>query len=191
MVAAGYTDIQRGERGSTEEHLTVTQFKVAQEQQRLTQVQAAAVQAQAEADQKKREANAAEKKLAKAEARIGAAQKLDVTYGEIEEMGEKSLTGNVTFTPIEASVLKTMAQEALSSRIRIYKLEDALTRAKHDAEIWKKRYETLKDKTVPFLAAVERAPRRVMDFLREIMTREPERAGQEVISIQRKKGMER
>ena len=191
MVAAGYTDIQRGERGSTEEHLTVTQFKVAQEQQRLTQVQAAAVQAQAEADQKKREANAAEKKLAKAEARIGAAQKLDVTYGEIEEMGEKSLTGNVTFTPIEASVLKTMAQEALSSRIRIYKLEDALTRAKHDAEIWKKRYETLKEKTVPFLAAVERPPRRVMDFLREIMTREPERAGQEVISIQRKKGMER
>ena len=191
MVAAGYTDIQRGERGSTEEHLTVTQFKVAQEQQRLTQVQAAAVQAQAEADQKKREANAAEKKLAKAEARIGAAQKLDVTYGEIEEMGEKSLTGNVTFTPKEASVLKTMAQEALSSRIRIYKLEDALTRAKHDAEIWKKRYETLKEKTVPFLAAVERTPRRVMDFLREIMTREPERAGQEVISIQRKKGMER
>ena len=191
MVAAGYTDIQRGERGSTEEHLTVTQFKVAQEQQRLTQVQAAAVQAQAEADQKKREANAAEKKLAKAEARIGAAQKLDVTYGEIEEMGEKSLTGNVTFTPREASVLKTMAQEALSSRIRRYKLEDALTRAKHDAEIWKKRYETLKEKTVPFLAAVERAPRRVMDFLREIMTREPERAGQEVISIQRKKGMER
>ena len=26
MVAAGYTDVERGERGSTEEHLTVTQF---------------------------------------------------------------------------------------------------------------------------------------------------------------------
>ena len=36
MQAAGYPDIQRGERGSTEEHLTVTQFKVEQEQQRLT-----------------------------------------------------------------------------------------------------------------------------------------------------------
>ena len=35
MKAAGYTDVERGERGSTEEHLTVTQFKVAQEQQRL------------------------------------------------------------------------------------------------------------------------------------------------------------
>lgn len=35
MKAAGYTDVERGERGSTEEHLTVTQFKVAQEKQRL------------------------------------------------------------------------------------------------------------------------------------------------------------
>ena len=35
MTAAGYTDVQRGECGSTEDHLTVTQFKVEKEQQRL------------------------------------------------------------------------------------------------------------------------------------------------------------
>ena len=40
MVAAGYTDVQRGERGSSEEHLTVTQFKVEKEQQRLASLQA-------------------------------------------------------------------------------------------------------------------------------------------------------
>lgn len=39
MRAAGYTDVERGERGSTEEHLTVTQFKVHQEQARLAQIQ--------------------------------------------------------------------------------------------------------------------------------------------------------
>ncbi len=38
MRAAGYTDVERGERGSTEEHLTVTQFKVQAEQQRLETV---------------------------------------------------------------------------------------------------------------------------------------------------------
>lgn len=31
MRKAGYTDVERGERGSTEEHLTVTQFKVIKE----------------------------------------------------------------------------------------------------------------------------------------------------------------
>lgn len=35
MIAAGYHDIHRGERGSSEEHLTVTQFKVEREQERL------------------------------------------------------------------------------------------------------------------------------------------------------------
>lgn len=40
MVSAGYTDLQRGERGSTEEHLTVTQFKVEQEQKRLAALSA-------------------------------------------------------------------------------------------------------------------------------------------------------
>ena len=40
MNNAGYTDLQRGERGSSEEHLTVTQFKVEKEQQRLASLQA-------------------------------------------------------------------------------------------------------------------------------------------------------
>ena len=36
MRKAGYDDVERGERGSSEEHLTVTQFKVQQEQQAAT-----------------------------------------------------------------------------------------------------------------------------------------------------------
>lgn len=55
MQAAGYTDIQRGERGSSEEHLTVTQFKVMKEQERLeelTEQTAQKVQEAATLDQK-------------------------------------------------------------------------------------------------------------------------------------------
>ena len=40
MRDAGYTDVERGERGSTEEHLTVTQFKVQQETARLEVLEA-------------------------------------------------------------------------------------------------------------------------------------------------------
>lgn len=39
MREAGYTDLERGERGSTEEHLTVTQFKVEKEKERLKELQ--------------------------------------------------------------------------------------------------------------------------------------------------------
>jgi hypothetical protein len=38
MKSAGYTDICRGERGSSEEHLTITQFKVMKEQERLKEM---------------------------------------------------------------------------------------------------------------------------------------------------------
>ena len=48
MQAAGYTDIERGQRGSTEEHLTVTQFKVQAEQERLADLEAARATAEAE-----------------------------------------------------------------------------------------------------------------------------------------------
>ena len=48
MRNAGYTDVERGERGSTEEHLTVTQFKVQAEQQRLEAVTGQVAQAEAE-----------------------------------------------------------------------------------------------------------------------------------------------
>ena len=38
MRDTGYDDVERGERGSSEEHLTVTQFKVQQEQARLAEL---------------------------------------------------------------------------------------------------------------------------------------------------------
>ena len=41
MHKAGYKNICRGEIGSTEEHLTITQFKVAKEQERLNELQKA------------------------------------------------------------------------------------------------------------------------------------------------------
>ena len=70
MRNAGYDDLERGERGSSEEHLTVTQFKVEREQERLAQLQEAAALAQAEADQKNKAAEAAEKKAAQARAKL-------------------------------------------------------------------------------------------------------------------------
>ena len=51
MREAGYADIERGERGSSEEHLTVTQFKVEREQARLAELQTEKTEVQAEIGQ--------------------------------------------------------------------------------------------------------------------------------------------
>ncbi len=74
MVAAGYTDIERGEVGSTEEHLTVTQFKVEQEQQRLAQIQDAAALAMAETQRQNQLREDAERRAREAEARLRTAE---------------------------------------------------------------------------------------------------------------------
>ena len=49
MRSAGYTDVERGERGSSEEHLTVTHFKVEREQERLADLTEQTQQKEAEA----------------------------------------------------------------------------------------------------------------------------------------------
>ena len=72
MVAAGYTDIERGEAGSTEEHLTVTQFKVEQEQQRLAQIQDAASYAMEKTQRRNEEMEEARKKARQAQAQLDA-----------------------------------------------------------------------------------------------------------------------
>lgn len=70
MRSAGYTDVERGERGSSEEHLTVTQFKVEREQERLSQLQTAASIAQAEAERLNKEKEVAEEKAKRAQAKL-------------------------------------------------------------------------------------------------------------------------
>nr|MBR4281388.1 plasmid recombination protein [Clostridia bacterium] len=70
MRDAGYHDVERGQRGSTEEHLTVTQFKVQQEQQRLVEIQKAQVAASAEIKQLDADKAQAENDIRKAEAKL-------------------------------------------------------------------------------------------------------------------------
>ena len=58
MAAAGYSNVQRGEKGSTEQHLTVLQYKTMKEEERLAQAEAQ--REQAEADQAAAQAAAAD-----------------------------------------------------------------------------------------------------------------------------------
>ena len=172
MRSAGYDDIERGERGSTEEHLTVTQFKVKAEQQRLEAVSEQVAQAEqaVEKQEQKLDALKKETKTAKAAA---------LTAHEIKAMGKRNpLTGNITLTPQECSELKKHAVNGLSARAEIVKLRDKLSAAEQAAAVWKQRYdalhekyETLKKKVQPYLAALKAAPEKVRAFIDAILAR--------------------
>lgn len=172
MRSASYDDIERGEHGSTEEHLTVTQFKVKAEQQRLKAVREQVTQAEqvVEKQEHKLDAIKKETKTAKAAA---------LTAREIKAMGKRNpLTGSVTLTAQECSELKKHAVNGLSARAEIAKLREQLAAAEQAAAVWKRRfdalhekYEALKKKSQPYLDALKVAPEKVRAFISDILAR--------------------
>ena len=97
MRTAGYTDVERGERGSTEEHLTVTQFKVQAEQERLEAVTGLVAQAEQTLEDTQAAADRQKKRLAVLQKETKTAKAAALTIQDIEVMGKKNaLTGNIS-----------------------------------------------------------------------------------------------
>ena len=128
MRAAGYTDVERGERGSTEEHLTVTQFKVMKEQERLSELQEARTEIQSEIAELQ-EAHAKEtEKLDQTKERIQK-QKLDLK--RIDEIEAKpTLIGNkVTVDRDDFDMVITAAKKHITQEKKESALQKALDAA--------------------------------------------------------------
>ncbi len=187
MSSAGFTDVERGERGSSEELLTVTEFKVMQEETRLEglteQIETSGIQLE-QLQQKltsggeeirKMESDAckAEKAADDAKRKLSAMKDdlhtTAMTFMEIDSMGKKTLTGNIAFAPNEAQELKELAKKGVVADCRISELEEKVARARKEAGIWKQRYEKLLGQVRDYLAAVKKAPERVADFLKKVI----------------------
>ena len=186
MRAAGYTDVERGERDSTEEHLTVTQFKVAKEKQRLEAVTAELNQKEAQLDDTTQAAEKKKQELKSLQAQTKAATGIAVTVQELESMGKKSFTGNIVLTPDECRTLKNYAVSSFAEKAEKLKYQQKYETAKKDAGVWKKRYEKLLEQAQPYLDAVKLAPERVRAFLNAVLTR-----GKEVQDISQERGRKR
>ena len=179
MRAAGYTDVQRGERGSTEEHLTVTQFKVQAEQERLEAVTGLVEQAEQTLEDTQAAADRQKKRLAVLQKETKTAKAAALTIQDIEAMGKKNaLTGNISLTPQECDTLKQHAINGIAARADNRRLKEKLASAEQSATVWKQRFEALnekyqelKKKAQPYLDALEIASERVRAFLNAILAR--------------------
>ena len=175
MRAAGYTDIERGERGSTEEHLTVTQFKVQREQERLGSLSA-------QIDQKEQHLTQTSKTLSKKEKELAAVQKKDavtkdalIHAQDMESLGKRTLLGNYSLTEDELSSLKKQAAHGYVVDVENRQLKQQLAAAKRDCAEWQTRYRDLRNDVQPYLDAMRHAPERVRNFFENLLARKPER----------------
>ena len=179
MRAAGYTDVERGERGSTEEHLTVTQFKVQAEQQCLEAVTGQVAQAEQSLEDAKAATEKQKKKLEALQKETKAAKAIALTVQDIEAMGKKATFGNnITLTPDECDTLKRYATNGILFHAENERLKGKLESAQKSASIWKqrceeanKKYQELKQKAQPFLDALEIASEKVRAFINSILAR--------------------
>ena len=179
MRAAGYNDVERGERGSTEEHLTVTQFKVQAEQQRLEAVTGLVAQAEQSLEDAKAATDKQKKKLEALQKETRTAKAAAMTVQEIEAMGKKNaITGNISLTSDECRTLKHYAVNGIIAKAENSRLQERIASANKSASIWKQRYEAvnekymeLKKKAQPYLDALEIASERVRAFLDSILAR--------------------
>ncbi len=179
MRSAGYTDVERGERGSTEEHLTVTQFKVQAEQQRLEAVTGQVAQAEQSLEDAKAAAEKQKKKLEALQKETKVAVSVALTAQEIESMGKRnSFTGNVTLTAVECRTLKDYAVSSFAEKAEKIKYKQKYERAEKSAKVWKQRfeklqeqYQELKQKVQPFLDAIEIASEKVWSFVNTVLAR--------------------
>ena len=176
MRTAGYTDVQRG---STEEHLTVTQFKVQAEQERLEAVTGLVAQAEQTLEDTQAAADRQKKRLAVLQKETKTAKTAALTIQDIEAMGKKNaLAGNISLTPQECDTLKQHAINGIAARADNRRLKEKLASAEQSATIWKQRFEALnekyqelKKKAQPYLDALEIASERVRAFLNIILAR--------------------
>lgn len=156
MREAGYTDVERGERGSTEEHLTVMEFKVQQEAQRLDILNQKIHQKEAQLETARKK-NAVQKALA-------------LTYDAIDQMGKKKMIGGkIEFTLEEAQELKALAKKGAAAKARITGIQHELDEEKRTSGIWKRRYEILREESREYIAAKEKSPENTKRALRSIL----------------------
>ena len=198
MRNAGYTDVERGERGSTEEHLTVTQFKVQAEQQRLEAVTGQVAQAERRLENAKAATEKQKKKLEALQKETKTAKTVALTVQDIEAMGKKATFGNnITLTPDECRTLKDYAVSSFAEKAEKIKYKQKFEQAEKSAKTWKQRYDALheqyqelKKKAQPFLDALEIASERVRAFLDVVLSRGKETQEHEHTARKRGQDME-
>lgn len=199
MIAAGFIGFERGERGSTAEHLSDTEYKTQQEKVRLAETAA-------EVEQKQKAAAALDKTIEnktqsvadldeRAEKKKKRIEKLDetltvktkaaATVAEVEAMGKPGLLGGFSVSADEMKTLKTLAKKSVTAdekvaaanrRVRDADTELAEIKTKLAAEI--KKRPSINDNLSwwgKFTAAMTRAPKRLMAVIEEILRQPPER----------------
>lgn len=173
----GYTDVQRGELGSTSEHLTSLQFQIGKDKERLAELQ---------------------KSIEAEKLEYTPSHEDYMTTQQIDEIGQKTITGKYTMSKDGYEKLTALAKEGVTSRGTLRGLLDKVDyyrslyhSVSEKLEKVQSLYDDLKERCKPFLDAVSHFPEYAALFVRNIKGMFTEKEAQERQAREAKEARER
>jgi len=191
MQAAGYTDFERGERGSTAEHLSVLDYKIQQDTQHISSLNEVIEDKESTAALLDKKVEKQTERLSGLQEKISVTKQAAATFSEIESMTKKTIGGNIQLSPTDWKTVSGLAKKGVTAEGDIADLKKQLAAAKKEAQIYKSRWERLMEETKLFREAVKHAPRLVKEFLASVFRRPPEKQEADRTPKRKNKDVER
>ncbi|MDR2932783.1 MAG: recombinase, partial [Oscillospiraceae bacterium] len=191
MKAAGFTDFERGERGSTTEHLTTLEYKTKQEAERAAVFAAIVGERQETAAALAEQTEKRQGQLAALDKKLAVSKQAAVTVDEVQGMARKTMGGNVQLSPADWETVFGLAKEGVKSRATIKRLREkiaALSREVADLKQQLARYGEglgITD-TMQYYQAKQRAPRRMAGVIADIQRQPPEQQAPDKTATRKK-----
>ena len=183
MVEHGFTGFQRGERGSTVEHLSSLQYQIEKDTERLALGEEKIALGEERLEEIEKATKKVTERLQKVQIRYDKDRRAHRMYSELESLGKKGLTGKYSLEPKDYNDLVSMAKEGIASRGEIGRLQDTIFQNQRrisslyrNVEMLERklaeitaRYEKLIELTRPYLEAVQRFPEKVKMFFEKLL----------------------
>ena len=192
MRATGFVGFERGERGSTAEHLEVLEFKTQKEKERAEALAAVAEEKKQAVAALDGQANKKQKQIVSLDKKLSARKKAEADISVLDSLGKKNLVGQIVLTPEELKAVQALSREGAASRGTIQELKAKVNRLARENDSLKKENDNFKKRehvkgslreqislNQKFIAAHERAPELLAAAIEDIMKRPLRIAGPE------------
>lgn len=153
MQNAGFDDFVRGEKGSTRENLSVLQYQIAKDEERLKDIQK----------------------------KIEIIEPAQIEYKKIDDIGKKTFTGKVQMSSDDYDKLTSLAKEAISSRADDQYYKDLVYSMQRQIDDLQYKLNRLKQLCKPYIEAIRIAPEKVKKFIDDILVKAREKAKTEKV----------
>ncbi len=160
MKQAGFKDFERGVRGSTTQHLSVLDYKIQQDNEKLARIEK-------QVEDQQEELTAVSKKLT-------VALQTGKKFHELDELGQKKAFGKITLAEQDYEEVISLAKEGVLSRGKIESLKRQLREVTNQLWELEDKFTKLFMSTRDYTEAMRLAPQRVKEVFSKIFQKEKE-----------------